>query len=88
MLLNYALFDTLIYRVIKDNNGSSTILIKKSGIYMRLRSKVAFKISIYTRAMDIIFEISYNMLVFMSLDYTSQLRIEPNKSSNEIITLK
>ena len=68
------------------------MLIKKSGIYMRFRSmrfrsKVALKISIYTRAMDIIFEISYKH-VFKPIDYTYQLRIEPNKSSNEIITLK
>jgi hypothetical protein len=54
---------------------------------MRLKSKISFKISIYTRAMDIIFEISYNiLLVFKPIDYTSQLRIEPNKSGNEIIT--
>ena len=93
MLLNYALFDILIYYVVKADIRSSTILIKKSGIYMRFRSmrfrsKVAFKITIYTRAMDIIFEISSNVLVFKPIDYTSQLRIEPNKSSNEIITLK
>jgi hypothetical protein len=37
--------------------------------------------------MEIIFEISY-IFVFMSIDYTSQLRIKPNKSGNEIITLK